>query len=176
MTELDAGDPAAALTFCDQMAAVAEQIQGEGSEPTVAAALGSLMRYRLQPSAAEVDLRGAIAALQQVDAKRLLAYLLTRAAEQVLMSQPDLAADWATTALDNAQIVNHPSEIALSGAILIQSLWCLGEKKQAALQFETIQDSLNTCLLSAKAEAALDQVRHTLFALASGDRNASTLD
>jgi tetratricopeptide (TPR) repeat protein len=175
MTELDDGNPAAALPICDQMAAVAEQIQGEGSETVVAAALAALMQYRLQPQEAAADVQAAMVALQRVDAKRMLAYVLSRAAEGAIAYAPTLAVDWATTALQNAKIVNHPSEIALSWAMLVQSLLTLGEKNQAALQFEAIQQNLDPYLLSVAAQTAVEQVSHAL-APALTARRSATLD
>ncbi|NKB18291.1 MAG: hypothetical protein HC770_09905 [Pseudanabaena sp. CRU_2_10] len=86
----------------------------------------------------------AIATLQLVDAKRMLAYVLIGAAAVDLESdRPGLAVERARTALQNARIVNHPSEIALSWAILVQGLLALGEHKQAAIQLEELRQTVN---------------------------------
>jgi hypothetical protein len=72
MTELEAGDPAAALPYCQEMAIVAAKIKGEGSESAVANALLALANYQLQQIGADAALERAIATLQQVDAKRTI--------------------------------------------------------------------------------------------------------
>jgi DNA-binding SARP family transcriptional activator/predicted ATPase len=178
MLEIDAGSPAVALPHCDQMATVAEQIQGEGSEAVVAAALRALIGYRLQPEEGEVALETAIAALHTIDARRMLAFVLSRAAVGLLGACPQdfaphprlkQAVAWAKAAYHSAQVVEHPSETVFSGAIWIQSLLILGERKQAALQFETLQleclqQTLEPYRLSAIAQAAVDRLRHALLA------------
>jgi tetratricopeptide (TPR) repeat protein len=147
MIELESGNPAAALPYCDAMLEVATKIEGEGSERAIAIALAALAYYQLaQPTAEDalVEINRAIATLQQVDAKRMLAYVLIGAAAVDLESdRPELAVERATTALQNARIVNHPSEIALSWAILIQGLLALGEQKQAAAQLEELRRTVN---------------------------------
>ena len=81
MTELEAGGPAAALPYCQEMAIVAAKIKGEGSERAVANALLALAHYQLQQIGADAALERAIATLQQVDAKRMLSYVLIGAAQ-----------------------------------------------------------------------------------------------
>lgn len=159
MTELEAGDPLAALPYCDRILLVADKIKGEGSEAAVANALAALVRYWLQYPKAEEELTQAIATLQQVDAKRILAYVLSGAAEVDLGSdRPELAVERARTALQNAQIVNHPSEIALSWAILVQGLLALGEYKQAATQWEELRQKVNDRDLSFLTLTAIDRL------------------
>lgn len=156
MTELEAGEPIAALTYCDEMLVVAAKIQGEGSEAAVASALQALARYRLeQPDA---QLNEAIATLLQLDAKRMLSYILTGAAEVDLnRDRPHLAVDRAEIALKNARIVNHPSEIALSWAILIQGLLALGERERATAQLELLRQSIEHYDLSFSAQLAIER-------------------
>lgn len=161
MTQLEAGAPVAALPYCDEMLVVAAKIQGEGSEAAIATALAALARYRLGQPNAEIALNQAIAALQQADAKRMLAYVSIGAAEVDLnCGRPELAVNRAETALANAQIVNHPSEIALSWAILIQGLLALGEQQRAMAQFELLQQTLEGYDdWSLLARAAVDRSR-----------------
>ncbi len=88
MTELEGGDRAAALPYCHSMALVAAKIKGEGSEGAVANAL--LANYQLEQIGADAALERAIATLQQVDAKRMLSYVLIGA------TQVDLECDQAS--------------------------------------------------------------------------------
>jgi DNA-binding SARP family transcriptional activator len=176
MTELEAGNPAAALPYCDLMLEVATKIEGEGSEGAVAIALAALAYYQLaQPTTEDalVEINRAIATLQLVDAKRMLAYVLIGAATVDLESdRPELAVERATTALQNAQIVNHPSEIALSWAILVQGLLALGEQEQASTQLEELQQTVNYHDLSFLALTAIDRaIQQMQVGLAAGARD-----
>ncbi len=178
MTELEAGNPGAALPYCDAMLEVATKIEGEGSEHAIAIALAALAHYQLAqptPEDALVEMNRAIATLQQVDAKRMLAYVLIGAAQVDLeCDRPELAVNRATSALQNAQIVNHPSEIALSWAILVQGLWALGEQNQAVEQLRELRQNVNYHDLSFLAltaiERAIQQMQIGLAAEAR-DRN-----
>jgi tetratricopeptide (TPR) repeat protein len=159
MTELEAGDLMTALSYCDELSAVAAQIQGEGSEAVTAQALTALARYQMAAPNAATDLEAAIAALQQVDAKRKLAYVLTRAAVVDLQqARLEQAINRAKLALTNAQIVNHPSEIALSWAILLQGLVASGNHEQAIAEFAALSPILNSHDLSLQAKQAIDQI------------------
>lgn len=154
--ELETGDLVAALSYCDEISSIAAKIQGEGSEAAVASALAALARYRLGQPNAEIALTETIATLQQVDAKRMLAYVLTGAAAVDLeRDRPTLAVNRAEVALKNAQIVNHPSEIALSWAVLIQGLLTLGEQQQATDRLELLQQTIKHDDLSILAQSAV---------------------
>ncbi len=158
MTELETGDPVAALPYCQEMAMVAAKIQGEGSEGAVAVALEALARYQIGQPQAEKRLNDAIATLQHLDTKRMLAYVLIGAAEVDLKcDRPELAVNRAEAALATAQAVNHPSEIALSWAILIQGLLALGEQERAKTQLELLQQNINRNELSLPAQMAIEQ-------------------
>lgn len=112
------------------MAIVAAKIKGEGSEGAVANALLALANYQLQQIGADAALDRAIATLQQVDAKRMLSYVLIGAAQVDLeCDRPLLATARAEAALQAAQTVDHPSEIALAWAILIEGALGLGIEK-----------------------------------------------
>lgn len=158
MVELEISDPAAALPYCSEMMIVAAKIQGEGSEGAVAAALAALAHYRLQQPGARDALEQAIATLTQVDAKRILSYVLIGVAETDLeRSHPQLAVVRAETALQAAQAINHPSEIALAWALLVQALLVLGDRNQAIKKFESLRNKVDRHTLSARAQAACDQ-------------------
>ncbi len=159
MVELEADDPATALFYCHQMATMAAKIKGEGNEGTVAAALAALANYQLSSPDSEVALEAAVIKLQQADAKRMLAYILIGAAEIDLeRKQFKVATVRAAAALEAAQAMEHPSEIALAWAILIKSLLCSGEPEQAIAQFELLQSQINRHALSARTQLWLDRV------------------
>ncbi|MEG3991330.1 hypothetical protein QUA13_30135 [Microcoleus sp. S28C3] len=158
MTELEAGDPAAALPYCQEMAIVGAKIKGEGSEGAIAQALLALANYQLQQIGADAALERAIATLQQVDAKRMLSYVLIGAAQVDLeCDRPLLATARAEAALEAAQTVDHPSEIALAWAILIQGALALGEREGATARFESLRDRIDRTALSFRARTAVDR-------------------
>jgi hypothetical protein len=148
------------------MAIVAAKIQGEGSEGAIAAALEALANYKLYKTGAEVELKQAIRTLRQIDAKRMLSYVLIGAAEVDLASQQlTLAADRAEAALEAAQIKNHVSETALAWAILIQSCVRLGNLERATAQFEALHPHINRHALSARARIWFDQTMQLMQSL-----------
>lgn len=158
ITELEAGDPAAALPYCHEIAAAAAKMQGESSEGIFAAALEALANYQMQPDA-NAALKQAITTLQQDDAKRMLAYVLIRAAiVDLKTNRIELAAQRAETALKAALIMNHPSEIALAWAILIQSTLIMGDWQQAKDWFESLRPQIDRHALSVPARTAVDRV------------------
>jgi predicted ATPase len=158
MTELEAGRPAAALPYCDEIAAVAANMPEDSSASATALALTALAHYVLDAPNATAELAQAIAALQQADAKRMLAYVLMQAAEVDLRcDRPDLALSRAELALENAQIINHPSEIAQSWAIAVQGAIATGEIPRAVAEFDNLYPSLNLYDLSLPAKTAVTQ-------------------
>lgn len=159
MLELEVGDPAAALPYCEEMATVAAKIQGEGSEGAVTAALTALTHYQLQQSEMNAELERAILSLHQVDAKRMLSYVLIGAAEIDLeCDRPQLAVVRAETALKAALAINHPSEIALAWGLFIQGLLDLGESERAIAQFGALQRQIDRLALSVRAKKLVDRV------------------
>jgi hypothetical protein len=159
MIELEAGDPMAARLYCNEMLVVAAKIKEEGSEAAVATALVTLECYKIAQPDAATKLTQAIATLQQVDAKRMLAYVLTEAAEVDLnCDRLELTVNRAEMALKSAQIINHPSEIARSWAVLIQGLLRLGEHQQAMHQLELLQQNIEYNDLSYLAQSAVERV------------------
>jgi DNA-binding SARP family transcriptional activator/predicted ATPase len=172
MAELEANDAIAALPYCREVATIAAKIQGEVSEGAVSAALAALAEYQLQQLGSEAALEEAIVKLNQVDAKRMLAYVLIGAAEVDLMHQRfDRAAVRAEAALQAAQIMNHSSEIALARALVIQCALALGESDRAIAQFETFHRQSNRHTLSARARIKFDQVIQTMQTIAYSSQN-----
>jgi DNA-binding SARP family transcriptional activator len=158
MLELEVGDPAAALPYCQAMAIVAAKMQGEGSEGAIAAALEALANYKLQRAGSEVKLQQAIATLRQIDTKRMLSYVLNVAAGVDLASQRlKLAAIRAEAALEAAQIKNHASETVSAWAILIHSLVELKDLERATAQFAALYSHIDRRELSAYAQVWFDR-------------------
>ncbi|NJR40736.1 MAG: AAA family ATPase [Leptolyngbyaceae cyanobacterium CSU_1_4] len=155
--ELEVGDPAAALPYCQEMAIVAAKIQGEGSEGAVASALEALANYKLHQPGAAAALKQAIEMLHQLDAKRVLSYILIGAAEVDLESDRlELAAVRSDAALQSAQAMKHPSETALAWAFWVQSVVALGQPEQAIAQFEALYSQIDPSTLSDRARVAFD--------------------
>jgi DNA-binding SARP family transcriptional activator/nucleoside-triphosphatase THEP1 len=163
MLELEAGKPTKALPYCHEMHAVAAKMSGEGSEKPFAIALEALARYQLQQVGAEDALEQALVTLRQIDAKRMLAYILIGAAQLDLDSgQIELASSRAQEALRMAQPIHHPSEIALAWTIAIQSTWASGEHQQALEQLRELQRNIDEHNLSDRAQKAIRKLAQIL--------------
>lgn len=172
MVELEAGNPAAALPYCEEMAIVAAKIQGEGSEGAVAAVLAALASYQLQQPDSKIVLEEAIVRLKQMDIKRMLAYVLIGTAKVDLKHKRfEMAIVRAEAALQAAQIMNHPSETALAWALLVQGILELGELERAIAQFEALRDQIDRPTLSVHARVAVDQVIQIMQTITSSLQN-----
>lgn len=159
MTELEAGEPISGLSYCETMTNLVAQIEGKESENAVAVALMALAHYYLQRPGSEADLEAAMVKLQQLDIKRVLAYVLIGAAEvDFAQERFELAAVRAEKALQAAQIMRNPSEIAIAWSILIQSVLALGQEEQAIAQFETLQTQIDRRLLSVRAQTQINHM------------------
>ncbi|MEM6436409.1 MAG: BTAD domain-containing putative transcriptional regulator [Cyanobacteria bacterium P01_D01_bin.115] len=157
MIELEDGNPTAVSSHTAAILTAAAQIQGEGSEAAAAQALAALAQYQLRETAAE-SLNPVVAALQRTDAKRMLAYTLMSAAAIDLEDETlSLAYKRASMALDNARAINHPSEIACSWAILIHSLFRLGDEKHAQAELRQLQTIVDVREISTLAQQAIAQ-------------------
>jgi DNA-binding SARP family transcriptional activator len=175
MLELEFGHPIAALPYCNEIAIVAAKIQGEGSEGAIATALAALANYQLQPLEANTKLEQAITLLYQVDAKRMLSYVLSGAAEVDLTHQRlELASTRAEAALQSAQIIDQPCEIAFAGAILIQTALALGESDRAAVQVQALQTEIDRHDLSKRARTAIDRAVEQFKLVASSHLEISS--
>lgn len=155
MLELEAGNAVAALTFAQELKTAAAQL-GEGSEGAVASALEALSQYWLeQPQASEV-LAPSLDALKREDAQRMLAYVLTSAAEKdIELNRPQQTITRCEAALEAAQIVEQPSDVALARSILIQGYLISDETQLATAQFQHLTPDRN---LSQRAKDAIATV------------------
>ncbi len=163
MLELEAGELTNALTYCHEMNIVAAKMSGEGSEKPFAIALAALACYRLQLFGAEDALEQALLVLRQIDAKRMLAYILIGAAEWDLdTGRIELAFTRAEEALGMAQAIDHSSEIAQAQAIAIQSTWACGQHQQALAQLQDLQHNIDEHTLSDRALKAIQNLAQIL--------------
>jgi tetratricopeptide (TPR) repeat protein len=162
MTELEAGDAIAALTYGQEMTHMAAQIEGKESESAIAHALTALAHYQLHQPEAEDQLNAAILKLQQLDIKRIFAYILIGAAAVDLEDERwEFARRRFEAALQAAQLMNHPSQMALAEAGLIQSHLGVGNLEQAIAQWEILQQQ-DRHWLSARAQTQIDRVMQQL--------------
>jgi hypothetical protein len=155
MLELEAGQPARALEPCAELVRVSAQM-GEGSEAPHAAALDALIHYLLQDPQAAESLAQACQVLQRIDSPRLLAFVQTIAARWDLQ-QGDLvqAVTRAEVALEAAQQVNNPSEMALAWAVIITASRQRGNRGCADRHLSELNARVQDRALSAIAQTQL---------------------
>ena len=115
--EFERGRDAEVLRIVNQIIAAATRM-GEANAP-FAQALGALSRWRQGDCGAEAELTMSMEALRQLDDKAHLAYVLNEAAALLLdAGRHGAAATRASEALDAAQAVHRPTEIAVARARL----------------------------------------------------------
>ncbi|MBD2461381.1 AAA family ATPase [Oscillatoria sp. FACHB-1407] len=159
MTELEAGNPIAALSYSTELATVTNNISGEASEGAFAAALDALARYSVGEDSANVLLEQALAQLRQLDSQRMLAYTLTIAAGVDLQhDRVEMAIAHAEEAFRAAKIVAHPSELALAGVALAQARLTQGDRSSALQLLEDLQQQLDLQTVSTLAQKAIAQL------------------
>jgi hypothetical protein len=108
-------------------------------------------------------LEQALSTLRQMDSQRMLAYTLTFAADVDLKyHRTELAIARAEAAFRAAQIVDHPSEIALAEATLIRGRLQHGDHKTALQSFKNLQQRTNLYAVSARARVAIQQLGEQL--------------
>ncbi len=173
LLELELGRPDAALARCAELAPVAAKM-GEGTEAPAAEALEALARVALGESLAEERLQRAIDALRQVDAKGMLAYVLTFAADiDRARGASDRARARAEEALVVAQIVARRSLVALARAVIAETALGSGDRDTARAHVEATREDLATPdALSARARAAIERVASALASPASKPKKA----
>lgn len=173
MLELEAGQPALALDYCSELIHVSAQM-GEGSEAPHAAALDAVTRYLLQEKNSGEALERSRQVLKKIDSPRILSYVQTIAAAWDLQQGNVKQAIWrAEEALEAAQLVANPSEIALAGANVIRSHRQLGEIDAANRHWRKLQSQLNGHALSALAQQQITRLEQELeqsFATTRGQK------
>ncbi|MCB9656571.1 MAG: AAA family ATPase [Sandaracinaceae bacterium] len=130
MLEVERADLGRAARHLSRAEQLAPKLR-DGSEAPYVVALAGLLRHlrgEVDPGALDDQL----APLRMADAKARLAFILSRAA-QVDLSRGDLAhaIARATSALDLAEILERPSEIALSSRILQRAHAARGDTAEA---------------------------------------------
>ena len=163
LLELELGRPDAALAKCAELTPVAAKM-GEGTEGPAAEALEALARVALGEATAERRLERALDALREVDAKGMLAYVLTLAAEiDRGRGAIDRARARAEQALSAAQIVARKSLVALARAVLAEIALASGDRDAARAHVDATRDDLTAPhALSARARAAIERVAAAL--------------
>ncbi|WP_416676114.1 hypothetical protein [Egbenema bharatensis] len=167
MLELERGSPDLALDYCRELLHVSAQM-GEGSEAPHAAALNAVTQYLLQE---EDDLEQATVLLEQsrqdliqIDSPRVLSYIQTIAGQWDLQQGHLLqAVTRAEEALEAAQMVDNPSEIALAWSIIIQASHQRGNLACAQRHHRELQAKLKNQPLSARAQKALAHLEQLLI-------------
>ncbi|NEP16953.1 MAG: AAA family ATPase [Leptolyngbya sp. SIO4C1] len=167
MLALEADDPVTALSYCDELTAVAAQM-GEGSEASHAAALDALIHYWLGTPSAEERLARSQQTLAQIDSPRMVAYSQTMAARfDLQQGWVKQAAERAEAALAAAKIVNNPSEMALAWAVIIQASLQQGNHSCAARHLASLRQKTDSAPLSHSASQALQAIEMQLQPVSS---------
>ncbi|MCL6435097.1 MAG: hypothetical protein K6T90_12960 [Leptolyngbyaceae cyanobacterium HOT.MB2.61] len=158
MLELEAGQPSTALDYCSELIHVSAQM-GEGSEAPHAAALDAATRYLLQEKNAAEALERSRQILKHIDSLRMLSYIQTLAAKwDFQQGNVKQAIARAEEALEAAQIVDNPSEIALAWSILIQANRQFGNIDSAKQHARKLKLRLKSYSLSALAQQQVAQL------------------
>lgn len=109
-----------ACGYAKELAVIGEKLR-EGSERPLGRAMLALCRYRKDAGEYRPALEDALQSLREVDAKQRLAFVLTQAAsiesERGLF---DSAARRADEAVELAEVLQQPSEMALARAVLLR--------------------------------------------------------
>lgn len=162
MLELEAAQPEMALNYCSELIHVSAQM-GEGSEAPHAAALYAATRYLLQEQNATDAFERSRQMLIEMDSPRILAYIQTLASEADLrQGKVKQAIARAEEALEAAQLVDNPSEIALAGTALIQAIHQLGNQDSARHKWGELVAQLQGYVLSSHAQQRLSYLERQL--------------
>lgn len=162
MVELEDNCPTVAIAYCNQLASLADKM-GENSEGPFAIALQALAKYALEQENATTDLEQALLTLVQIDAKKMLAYVQTFAAEVDLKQQrPQQALKRAELALKITRLLAHPNEITLAWAILIKAQFAVGDEQTALSSFQDLQEMLDESVLSQRTREVVGELNKIL--------------
>lgn len=163
MVELEAGNPAVAMHYSQEMAIVAAQMDETGSEEAMATALTLLAQYAANPEGDQMALEQVVSRLYQLDNQRMCAYTLIEAAAiDLQQNRVELAMARAESGLVKARVVGHLSGIALAWGILVQALLTVGDLERAAIEFEQLRQQIDHHTISARAHAAIQQLMSAL--------------
>jgi DNA-binding SARP family transcriptional activator len=154
--ELESAAPPRESRYASELLAVAGKM-GEGSFLPTAQALDALLRLRHETPCADDAVREAVATLRDVDAKGMLAYTLTLAAEiDVESGRFAEAEERAEEALRAANVVGRLSQTALARAVLARAALGRGDRELARSHFDAASGDLeNPLAVSARARSAV---------------------
>jgi hypothetical protein len=137
---LDRAEPGRALAWCQELTPVAARMTA-GSEGAVADALTALAEVASALPGSDAHLEGAIARLGEIDAKGMLAYVLSSAADMDrLAGRVPQAQRRAEAALAAAEIVQQRSLMASARASLAELALLRGDRAEAARELRYVED------------------------------------
>jgi tetratricopeptide (TPR) repeat protein len=143
MIELESGAWAATQARAAELREVSVKL-GEGSEGAIAEALGALAAQGKGDAGAVDRVTAAVEELARVDAKAMLAYALTTAAEMAAARGAfDDARALGGRALEAALPLGKPSAIVLAHAVLGHAALGLGEADEAAAHLSQARELLD---------------------------------
>jgi tetratricopeptide (TPR) repeat protein len=162
MIEFECGRLAEARRFAEQAIPVTEKL-GAGSEGPFALALAALIDYAEARPDAAARLDRALAALEEVDARSLLAYALDAAAELDLAAGRHREAERrAQRALIAAQAVERGSEIARARALLLKIARSQGDRAATErLAAALTEDPPDEAAVGARAKRLVEESLRT---------------
>jgi DNA-binding SARP family transcriptional activator len=172
--ELDLGRPLHALSRCGELQRVAAKM-GEGSEGPAAEALEALARVASGEREAE-RLDRALGLLREIDAKGMLAYVLTHAARLDLEAgRTAEARRRAHEALRAAEAVDRRTQVALARVVLGKTALAEGDSVTAARHCDALRaDVAEPLRLSAHARAGAFALADALGTHLAGERPCLT--
>jgi tetratricopeptide (TPR) repeat protein len=162
---LDKSNPTRALAWCRELAPVAAKMS-EGSEGAVADGLEALARVASCVPGADDHLDRAIARLREIDAKGMLAYVLSSAAGLDLAAgRIDRAEARAAEALRAAQAIRRATLVAIARASLAEIALACGDPARAAAHLDAVSlDPAQPFAISARARACVERATERLRA------------
>jgi hypothetical protein len=171
MIELESGAWGAARARAQELRAVATRL-GEGSEGAIADAFDGLAIQGAGDAGGPARVAAAIDALDRADAKAMLAYVLTAAAEMATETRSFVeAGELGRRALDAAAPLGKPSAIVLAHAALGRASLAAGDRAAAASHLEAGRRLLDHPYgVARRAREALER----LGELSNASTNAAT--
>jgi ATP/maltotriose-dependent transcriptional regulator MalT len=156
---LDRSEPAQALAWCRELMPVAAKMS-EGSEGAVADALEALARVACCVPGADDHLERALGRLRDFDAKGMLAYVLSSAAEiDHASGRLDRAERRAEEALAAARVVDRHTLVMKARAVLAEVACSRGAHDAArALAARLTADLTDQALVQARTRARAERI------------------
>jgi hypothetical protein len=146
--EIETGSWSEALTHTDELVALGDRVR-HGSEGSFARALREVVRFALTPGTTTATIERATDDLAQLDAKQRLASVLTRAAElEVARHAYPAARIHASRAVDLATVIDRPSDLAVSRAILAIAAHACGAIDEGGAQITELRELAERSLSS----------------------------